>query len=63
MPRADEYYTTGEVAELLKVSSATVRRWLQDGRLSGVRLSRRGGWRVRGSALRSFLRDRSNERG
>ena len=53
---ADErWYTTRQVAELLQVDEQTVRRWLREGRLSGVQLSRRAGWRVGERDLNEFL--------
>jgi len=47
--------TVTEVAELLGVTEETVRRWLRDGRLEGVLLSRRAGWRVRSEAVDRML--------
>lgn len=49
--RAD-YLTTGQAARYLGVSTETVRRWLEDGRLDGFRTS--GGHRLisRASVLR-----------
>lgn len=35
-----EYYTVSEVAELLRVSEMTVRRWIWSGKLSAVRAGR-----------------------
>ena len=47
--------TVPEVAELLGVTDETIRRWLRDGRLEGVLLSRRAGWRVRSEAVDRML--------
>lgn len=41
------FYTTAEVAELLKVDSDTVRRWIHDGRLRASNVSRGRGTRKR----------------
>lgn len=60
VPRLDQWYTVKETAELLRVHPQTVRRWLREGKLAGSFISRRGGWRVRGTALRTFLREREN---
>jgi excisionase family DNA binding protein len=49
------YYSTREIADVLKVHEATVRRWLEAGRLRGVRLP--GGWRVTQRELDRFLSD------
>ncbi|MBX6377718.1 MAG: helix-turn-helix domain-containing protein [Clostridia bacterium] len=48
-----ELLTVQEVAERLKVSAKTVRRWIQEGRLSAVRAGSL--WRVREEALDAFL--------
>ena len=42
-----EFFTVNEIAERLKVHPATVKRWLREGRLGGVPLGDRAGWRVR----------------
>jgi excisionase family DNA binding protein len=48
----DELLTVEEVAERLKLSQETIRIWLRNGRLSGIRLgTRRSGWRVRASEI------------
>lgn len=45
-----------EVAHALRVSPETVRRWLRNGVLGGIRLSgRRGGWRVRQDDINAFV--------
>jgi len=46
--------TVREVAELLRLSTHTVRLWLQTGKLRGLRVGRR--WRVRESDLHAFLK-------
>jgi len=50
-----EWLTVGEVAERLKVSEETVRRWLRAGRLNGTLLSRKAGYRVRADEVERFL--------
>ena len=50
-----EFMTVDEVAEQLKVHPESVRRWLREGRLTGYRLSRRSGWRIRPEAVRELL--------
>lgn len=43
----DQWYTTEEAAELLKVSVWTIRGWLRDGSLEGRKVGRgRGQWRI-----------------
>ncbi len=55
-----EYLTVDEVAERLKVSAWTVRKWLRDSDLEGSYLSDRAGWRVPDGAIERFLQSRSN---
>lgn len=53
---ADEkWMTVPEVAELLRIHPETVRQWLREGRLTGVRISRRAGWRISDRDLNEFL--------
>ena len=47
--------TVPEVAEQLSVTEETIRRWLRDGKLEGIRLSRRAGWRVRPESVEALL--------
>jgi excisionase family DNA binding protein len=51
---ANELLTVEEVAEALRVDDATVRRWIADGRLAGVRLGPKL-LRVKASDLATFL--------
>lgn len=49
--------TVAQVAEQLQVPAKTVRRWIGEGRLSGVMLGgRRTGYRIRQSAVEAFIR-------
>jgi len=48
--------TVGEVAETLRISAYTVRRWLGEGILPGVKLE--FGWRVLESDLEAFIQQR-----
>ena len=50
--------TVKQVAERLQVHANTVRRWLEERQLRGVRLGTRAGWRVRESELQRFLKER-----
>lgn len=43
----DKLLTVEDVAKSLQVHEETVRRWLRDGKLEGLRISRRAGWRIR----------------
>jgi excisionase family DNA binding protein len=52
----DPLLTVEEVARIVRVNPETVRRWLRDGLLRGVRPgSRRLGYRIRRSELQRFL--------
>ncbi len=50
-----ELMTVEEVSDQLKVHPESVRRWLREGRLTGYRISRRGGWRIRPDSVREML--------
>ena len=59
---AEDLLTVTEVAEQLRVSEETVRRWLRDGRLRGRRLpSTRAGWRIPASEMRRFVAEEDPE--
>lgn len=49
--------TVREVAELLRVGQETVRRWLRDGKLRGVLISDRGGYRMTRAEVDRFIRE------
>ena len=46
--------TVEEVAALFRVNRDTVRRWLREGRLKGVDLGGRAGYRIRREEVRRF---------
>jgi excisionase family DNA binding protein len=54
----DELLDVEKVAEELGVHADTVRKWIREKQLRAVKLGRRGGYRVRRSALDEFLRKR-----
>lgn len=51
----DEWLTTQEVADLLKVNPETVKRWLRVGDMQGSLLSDRAGWRIARSEVARFM--------
>ncbi|MSQ24379.1 MAG: DNA-binding protein [Chloroflexi bacterium] len=56
MAEGDRLLTVREVAERIRTTEATVRRWLRDGHLSGVRPGgTKLGWRIAESELQRFL--------
>lgn len=61
MSQEDQALKVPEVAKRLRVSEETVRRWLRDGGLRGVRFSDRGGWRVLSSEVERKLRGETSQ--
>jgi excisionase family DNA binding protein len=49
------FLTVEDVARQLQIHPETIRRWLREGRLEGIRISRRAGWRVRPEAVEKML--------
>ena len=49
-------FTVKEVSEILDTNPETVRRWIRDGRLDAVQISRKDGNVISESALSEFLR-------
>ena len=56
---SDKLLTPEQIAERLQVVERTVYRWLNEGRLEGVKLGRL--WRVREDDLAAFLQAASNQ--
>jgi excisionase family DNA binding protein len=56
-------YTVGELAEYFRVDPESIRRWLRDGRLIGINLGRRSGWRIRQADLEAFVEARRTRPG
>jgi excisionase family DNA binding protein len=54
----DNWYTVEEIAERLKVTDQTVRRWLKSGELRGHNFSGRTGYRIREADVNAFLEQR-----
>ena len=54
----DRLLTVAEVATYLRVDPESVRRWLREGKLLGINLGRRPGWRIRVADLRIFVLER-----
>jgi excisionase family DNA binding protein len=58
----EQYYTLEEVADRLKVSPRSVKRWVADGKLPVIRLSaQKGSVRVADGDLRIFLDERRSK--
>lgn len=57
MAEREVFLTVREVAEQLRTSNETIRRWLRSGKLKGARLGgQRFGWRVSTTELDALLR-------
>ena len=54
----DEWLNVEQVAGELGVHVETIRKWIREKQLNAVSLGRRGGYRIRRSALEDFLRRR-----
>jgi excisionase family DNA binding protein len=52
---AEQWLTVNEIAERLKVTDQTVRRWLRSGDLIGRNFGGKAGYRVREADLQEFL--------
>lgn len=57
---AERFLTVPEIAAELRVPETNVRAWLREGKLKGVLLSRKAGWRVEREDLERFLRERGS---
>lgn len=55
----DRWLTVEQVAAQIQVHPESLRRWLREGKLQGVLISRRSGYRIRQSALERFLAGRA----
>jgi excisionase family DNA binding protein len=52
----ERFYSLEEIAERLRVSNQTIRRWIKSGRLTAYKPGRE--WRIRPSDLEEFLEAR-----
>lgn len=59
----EKLFTVLQVAERLQVHPETVTRWIRQGRLPAILLSRRAGYRVRESDFQQFLLQRQRDIG
>jgi len=57
MSEIEKLYTIEEVAKIFRVSTRTVTRYIEDGRLKASKL---GMWRIKQSDLNAFLDETSN---
>ena len=52
---SDDWLTVRDVAERLKVTEETVRRWVRDGDLPALVLGKKAGHRIRSTDLDAFI--------
>lgn len=55
---AEKLYKVSEVAQLFEVTSGTVRIWLNDGTLRGIKIGKGHYWRVPASAVEELATSR-----
>lgn len=55
MLTVDKLLTPEQVAEALNLSVRTIKGWLRDGKLKGVKIGTRGDWRVKESVLEKYI--------
>ncbi len=48
-------YTPSQVAEILQVSVPTIKRWLLNGELPGVKIGPAGQWRIKSDELAAYV--------
>lgn len=58
----EKWLTVEEIAEALNVEAATVRRWLRDGKMDGINLKSKAGWRIREEDYHAFIADQESWR-
>jgi excisionase family DNA binding protein len=51
----DKLLTPEQVAAVLNLSVRTVKGWLREGKLKGVKIGTRGDWRVKESDLEKYI--------
>ncbi len=56
----EELLTPEEVAAVMKVKVGTIKDWLRDGRLKGVKAGRL--WRVRQEDMEAFIEDNTPQK-
>lgn len=58
----EQVLTVPEVADRLRVSTATVTNWLREGRLLGYRIGgTKAGWRIESADVDRFITDRKRQ--
>ena len=55
---ASQLLTVAEISAYLRIGTESIRRWLREGKLTGINLGRGSGWRVRRADLAQLLADK-----
>lgn len=55
----DKLYTVEEVSKMLNIHPNTIRLWLKNGNLKGLKVGRY--WRVKDSQLQEFTKEKEGE--
>ena len=58
MTKGEKLLKIEEVAEMLRVSTRTITRYIEDGKLKASRI---GKWRIKSADLDQFLKETSNK--
>lgn len=54
---ARKLLTPEQAAEILSLSVRTIKGWLREGKLKGVKIGTRGDWRIEESELEKFIQN------
>jgi excisionase family DNA binding protein len=61
-PDAERYLKVSEVAEMFSVQPATIREWLSEGRLRGIKIGNGHYWRIPLSAAKELANTKYGEK-
>ncbi len=53
--------TVEQVSEILQIKENTIRIWLREGTLKGVKIGQGKTWRIKESQLEKFIEERNTE--
>lgn len=57
----EKLLTPTEVAEILNLSVRTIKGWLREGKLKGVKIGTRGDWRIIERDLEEFIQQKEEK--
>ena len=61
MTESEQLLSVEEVAQRLGLNPETVRRYLRQGEIKGVRFGFRAGWRIKEADLAAFIEQKTRE--